>query len=104
MKELELENIRRMYPKNTVIKLEKMEDPQAPPVGTLGRVDFVDDAGQIHMKWDNGSSLALIPEKDLFEIVKENDKYIPSTIEASFDHYLSVEEAIDELEKEDVDI
>lgn len=104
MKEIELENIRRMYPKNTIIKLEKMDDPQAPPSGTLGIVDFVDDAGQVHMIWENGSSLALIPKKDLFEIVKENDKYIPSTVEAGLDHYLSVEEAIDEFEKEDVDI
>lgn len=104
MKELELENIRRLYPKNTIIKLEKMDDPQAPPKGTLGKVEFVDDAGQIHVKWENGSGLALIDGIDLFEIVKENDKYIPSTIEAGLDHYLSVEEAIDELEKEDIDI
>jgi hypothetical protein len=42
-----------------------MNDPYAPIAsGEEGAVDFVDDAGQIHMKWDNGRSLALIPGED----------------------------------------
>lgn len=44
-----------------------MEDPYHPvPDGTEGNVEFVDDAGQIHMKWDNGRTLALIPGIDEF--------------------------------------
>lgn len=44
-----------------------MEDPYHPvPAGTEGNVEFVDDAGQIHMKWDNGRTLALIPGIDEF--------------------------------------
>lgn len=101
MNEVELENIRKLYPQNTLIKLVKMNDVQAPPSGTLGRVEFVDDAGQIHMKWDNGSSLALIVGEDEFEKMKERDKYIPSSIEAEYDHYLSSEEEVDEKEKEE---
>lgn len=54
------------------IKLESMRDPHAVPDGTLGTVDFVDDAGQIHMKWDNGSSLALIYGEDIFQIIPDN--------------------------------
>lgn len=37
-----------------------MDDAYAPPVGTLGRVQHVDDTGSIHVKWDNGSSLAVL--------------------------------------------
>ena len=54
--------IREQYPPGTRIRLNSMEDPYAPILpGTEGEVDFEDDAGQLHMKWDNGRSLALIP-------------------------------------------
>lgn len=41
-------------------------------VGVYGTVEFVDDACQLHVKWDNGSTLALNPECDEFTIL--NDK------------------------------
>ena len=64
-------NIKEKYRKylGKTVELIFMDDPQAPPVGTRGKVIFIDDAGQIHVKWDNGSSLALIPEVDKFKIV-----------------------------------
>lgn len=37
--------------------------------GTIGEVTHIDDLGSIHMKWQNGSSLALIPEVDSFKVV-----------------------------------
>ena len=43
-----------------------MEDELAVPPGSMGTVDFIDDAGQIHMNWDCGRSLALIPGVDSF--------------------------------------
>ena len=49
--------LRREYPKGTRVILEHMDDPQAPPVGTLGTVTGVDDAGNLIMRWDNGSGL-----------------------------------------------
>lgn len=64
--------IKEMYPEGTRIKLIHMDDPYAPvPAGTKGTVEYVDDMGQIGMKWDNGRTLALIPEVDEFEIIKE---------------------------------
>ena len=64
--------IKEKYPEGTRIHLESMEDPFAPvPPGTEGMVDFVDDAGQIHMKWDNGRSLALVPGEDSFTKIPE---------------------------------
>lgn len=64
-------NIKEKYQNylGKTVELISMDDTQAPPVGTRGKVIFVDDAGQIHVKWDNGSSLALIPEVDKFKIV-----------------------------------
>ena len=64
--------IKAMYPEGTRIKLIHMDDPYAPvPAGTKGTVEFVDDMGQIGMRWDNGRTLALIPEVDEFKIIKE---------------------------------
>lgn len=58
-----------MYPAGTRIKLVEMDDVQAPPVGILGTVQFVDDAGNIIMRWDNGSGLSLLEGIDRFEKV-----------------------------------
>lgn len=62
-----VESIRKAYPAGTRLCLNRMNDIQAPPPGTEGSVVIVDDAGQIHMKWDNGSSLALIIGEDDFD-------------------------------------
>ena len=61
---------KKRYPKGTSIELISMDDPQAPPTGTQGIVDFVDDIGQIHVQWENGSGLALIPGEDQFKVIK----------------------------------
>ena len=62
----ELRCLRQQYPKGTRLQLISMEDPQGVPEGTVGEVELIDDIGQIHMKWENGSGLALIPEVDKF--------------------------------------
>lgn len=56
-----------------VVKLIAMDDAQAPKEGTLGYVHSIDDAGQIHVSWENGSSLALIPGQDDFEYVSNQE-------------------------------
>lgn len=38
--------------------------------GLTGTVYHIDDAGQIHVHWINGSSLALIPGTDRFTVEK----------------------------------
>lgn len=43
-----------------------MADPDAVPPGTTGTVAYVDDMGQIGMRWDNGRSLSLVPGVDRF--------------------------------------
>ena len=54
------------YPVGTRIVLGAMDDPHAPPPGTKGTVRYVDDMGQLGVRWDNGSSLSLIPGEDNF--------------------------------------
>ena len=62
--------IKEQYPPGTRIRLNSMDDPYAPILpGTEGEVDFVDDAGQLHMKWDNGRTLALVPGEDSFSVL-----------------------------------
>ena len=65
--------LRRMYPKGTMVQLLLMEDAQAPPPGTLGKVQGVDDAGQILVHWRTGSSLNLLPGVDSFRILREEE-------------------------------
>ncbi len=61
--------LRAKYPAGTRIELISMDDPQAVPAGTKGTVVRVDDGCNIHMKWDNGRSLALIEGVDQFRKV-----------------------------------
>ena len=72
MNERQIQRIKEQYPQGTRIKLDHMDDPYHPiPEGAKGTVEHVDDAGQIHMKWDNGRGLALVPNVDDFHIVDQ---------------------------------
>lgn len=65
-----LEQLRKDYPAGTKIQLISMRDEKYPVLpGTVGEVTHIDDAGSVHVKWQNGSSLALIPEVDSFKVV-----------------------------------
>jgi hypothetical protein len=56
--------------KGKKVKLIKMVDPYTDlKAGDIGVIEFVDDAGQIHVSWENGSRLALIPGVDEYEII-----------------------------------
>lgn len=62
----EVDVIKLEYPEGTRIQLDYMADPFAVPSGTCGTVTNVDDIGQIHMNWDNGSGLAINVDLDRF--------------------------------------
>lgn len=66
MNERMVERLRKEYPAGRTIELVRMDDPQAPPEGTRGRVMGVDDAGQIMVAWETGSSLSAIYGVDGF--------------------------------------
>ena len=70
-----LEQLRKQYPKGTKLQMITMRNEKYPvPSGTIGEVTHIDDAGSIHMRCENGSSLALIPEIDSFQTVSEAKK------------------------------
>lgn len=69
--EKELTALREKYPTGTIVKLITMNDVQSPPVGTIGEVTLIDDMGSVHVNWQNGSTLALIPDVDSWEILNE---------------------------------
>ena len=60
-----VERIRKEYPVGTLVELVRMDDPQAPPVGTKGTVRGVDDIGSIMVAWDNGCDLSVAYGEDI---------------------------------------
>ncbi len=59
-----IERLRKEYPVGCRVELTQMDDPQAPPIGTKGVVQGVDDAGSIMVAWDNGSGLNVLFQVD----------------------------------------
>ena len=57
--------MRKQYPSGSRVELLKMDDVQAPPIGTKGTVLCVDDTGSIMVDWDNGSGLNVIYGVDI---------------------------------------
>lgn len=47
------------------VRLLRLTDPYSDlPAGSEGTVQFVDDLGTVHVAWDAGSTLGLIPGED----------------------------------------
>ena len=68
----EVESIKEQYPVGTRIELIGMDDPYTPiESGTQGTVEIVDDAGTLHMKWDNGRTLGIVPGEDQFKVISK---------------------------------
>lgn len=71
---LQAVRIKETYPPGTSIELTDMTDPFSPiPSGMRGTVKVVDDIGQIHMHWDNGRTLAVVPGEDSFRKLTEEE-------------------------------
>ena len=60
-----VEALRCQYPVGTRVELVRMDDPQAPPIGTKGTVLGVDDIGSIMVAWDSGGSLNVVYGEDI---------------------------------------
>ena len=68
-----LQALRERFPRGTRVELVQMDDPQAPPVGTKGTVEGVDDIGSIMVRWDNGSGLNVVYGIDVCRKVANTD-------------------------------
>lgn len=67
-----VEAIRSRFPKGCRVELVRMEDTQAPPIGTQGTVQGVDDTGSILVAWDNGSGLNVVYGADICRRIPES--------------------------------
>ena len=67
--ERELKQLREEFPVGTRVELIRMDDPYNRKLvpGCQGAVRWVDDMGTIHVSWDCGSSLGLIPGEDAWK-------------------------------------
>ena len=70
----QLAALRERYPRGTRVELLAMDDPQAPPTRAMGEILGVDDAGQLLVRWETGSSLSLIPGVDSFRIAEKGGR------------------------------
>lgn len=66
-KKLMIEDRKNTFLPNTRVVLVNMEnEPYTKlPQGTKGTVQFVDDIGTVHVRWDNGSCLGAVLEDDI---------------------------------------
>lgn len=56
--------------------IEMVDDPNPVESGTEGTIEFIDDINQIHVKWDNGRSLSLLPGIDKYELIGTNENNV----------------------------
>lgn len=61
----EITRLKEQYPAGCRVELVKMDDVQAPPVGTKGTVKGVDDTASLLVDWDNGCGLNVIHCEDI---------------------------------------
>ncbi len=59
-----VELVRKQYPVGTRVELIRMDDVQAPPIGTKGTVVGVDDTASILVNWDNSCGLNVVYGED----------------------------------------
>ena len=55
-----VDRVRAESPPGTIVRLVRMDDPQAPPPGTIGKVIGVDDTASLLVEWQTGSSLNVL--------------------------------------------
>jgi len=60
-----LKQLKEYYKPGIKVRLVHMNDPYIQiPVGTIGKVLYVDSLGTIHTAWNNGSTLGVVFGED----------------------------------------
>ena len=69
----EIARTEERYQGKRIELIEMPEDPNPIEPGTKGTCEMVDGIGQLIMKWDNGSTLSLIPGVDKWKMIEESE-------------------------------
>ena len=69
-----VEKTRAKYPVGSRVELLTMaDDPKPIPNGTRGIIKSVDDMANVHVIWDNGRQLGVIPGIDQFRLLSDDE-------------------------------
>ena len=66
MKKLSIDKIKIKYPICKKVFLIYMKNEPQMHFGLTGTITLIDDIGQIHVNWNNGSRLAISNNDDIF--------------------------------------
>ena len=68
--EAQLSNLRKRYPEGSLVELVYTSDPYTKlQPGAVGTVMMVDDMGTVHINWEDGGVLGLVPGEDEFRSI-----------------------------------
>lgn len=79
-----LDFLRDQYPKGSGIRLSQQRDALSPvEPGSRGRLEYIDDEGQFHVRWEDGKETVLAIGKDRFQVLPPEPQtlkfYMPLT-------------------------
>lgn len=95
----EVEMIKDRFQSGMRILLHEMKGEPQMYDGLEGTINHVDDIGQIHVHWDNGSSLALNYEEDNFEVTDAPNKLEVLYIEpGKYPKTITINDTLEEMQ------
>lgn len=76
-----------MTRKGDVVRLTYTTDRTTDLVpGDEGEVAVVDSTGTVHVRWNSGSRLGLVPGEDHWEVVRRNELQVTDVTDETLDH------------------
>lgn len=71
---MNIKKIMNDYPKGTKVMCLFSKDQNPVPKGTIGTVESVSEDAAIHVVWENGQEVALVPGRDEWEVLIGENK------------------------------